>query len=82
METMQIYMKSQFSELIFSSDKVTFFDEEDRKLKKKIVISSATEEAAYHSVSRYFKYITLLGYVSIDGDALILSTILAHPIKE
>jgi mannose-6-phosphate isomerase class I len=79
---MQIHVKGQFSELMFSSDNVIFFDEEDRKPKKKIVVLSATQEAVYHSVSRYFKYITLLGCVSIDGDALLLSPILAHPIKE
>jgi hypothetical protein len=81
-QIMRELVQRKASELVFNLDEVGSSDWEDRNPKKVVVLSSVQEENVYHPISRSFKHLSLLVYVSEVGNSLTPFTLTADPIPD
>jgi hypothetical protein len=65
---MKVFIRGKASQLVFNRGEVGSPDSEDRKLKRVLVPISGREEDFYRPVSRKFKHLSLVAYVSAASD--------------
>jgi hypothetical protein len=79
---MRMHIMGRFSWMVFNLDEVGSSDWDDSK--PRIVLAPVTVSAgeAFHSVSRRYRYVTLLTCVSAAGDALTPMIISQTPVRD